>query len=136
MLDVMERFCWNDYRRNLFSDLQRFLQDVWLQNFQACPAYVDGSFVRNKERPDDIDLVLDITAFQDDLVDRAIGSWFRSRWLWKENYNADVYLKYPNVPKDLTAFFQYVGGKAAVELDLPEKHLKGILLIQGASWTN
>jgi hypothetical protein len=47
----------------------------------------------------------------------------------KSRYHVDVGPRHPALPRDLAAFFQYVGDKAAAELQLPRTHPKGILRI-------
>lgn len=128
--EIEDAFCWNDHRRGILDGLNRFLVREWTPLSIACPLFIDGSFVRKKPLPDDIDVVLDlsnITAIEP--LALAIALRIRRDEL-KATYNVDVWAKHPRLPSDLFAFFQYIGDKAAAELHLDSKHPKGILRIQ------
>jgi hypothetical protein len=95
-----------------------------------CPIYIDGSFIRQKPEPEDIDLVLDLSSLPThDAIQMALE--IRYRWdEFKRLYNLDVWTRHPSLPHDLVDFFQYAGDKAAAELHLDPKHRKGILRIR------
>ncbi len=94
----------------------------------VCPIFVDGSFCRKKELPDDIDIVLDGLAAPPEKHWPLAALCFR-RSKFKETYHVDVWARLPLLPHDLSVFFQYVGDKAAAELQLEPKHPKGILRV-------
>lgn len=128
--DIASSLCWNDHRRDILNGLARFLSSEWKPLSIACPLFIDGSFVRNKPLPDDVDIVLDltnVTAYQP--LALALALRIRRDEI-KEAYNVDVWARHPNLSHDLFAFFQYIGDKAAAELHLDSKHPKGILRIQ------
>ncbi len=122
-------FCLNTHRQNLFSGLMRFLDVEWRPHDISAPILIDGSFVRGKLSPEDIDVVFDMTNHSHSSIIIALGLWFRHDEL-KSLYNVDVWMRHPNLPNDLFHFFQYIGDKAAAELGLDPKHPKGVLRIQ------
>ncbi len=119
--------CWNAHRRALWSDFQRFLNGKCRPLLAAgVPFFIDGSFVRRKEFPSDIDLVIDVTGCPDDLIGLALS--FRiSHASIKAEYHVDQYTRHPKIPLDLSEYFQYAGEKCAVEMHIDPKHPKGIL---------
>jgi hypothetical protein len=121
---------WNEHRRNLLASLKAFLEQEWKPLGLACPIYVDGSFIRRKQEPADIDLVLDLSALP---TPEALKIALALRYRWdefKRLYNLDVWTRHPSLPNDLVDFFQYTGDKAVAELRVDPKHPKGILRIQ------
>ena len=127
--EIELRFCWTPRRRALFSGLQRFISDEIVPAGLHCPLWIDGSFVRNKPEPNDIDIVLDLTHL-DDIGGLATAMAIRLRWQEiMDAYNLDVWTRHPRLPNDLTAFFQCTGDKAAAELRIDKKHPKGVIRI-------
>lgn len=90
------------------------------------PIYIDGSFVTDKVHPNDIDVVLDLTAADDATKWRGLSFWSAERMRIKSQYNVDFW---PNLPgeNDFCAFFQYVGVKTAKYKGLGSRERKGIL---------
>lgn len=122
-------YCWNDMRRTIFAGLQCFLSERWAPLGLPCPILVDGSFVRSKILPEDIDIVLDLSAVTD-MTAIASALVFRLQHeAIKLAYHCDVWVKHPLIPNDLSQFFQYLGDKGAAELQLQPKHPKGILMV-------
>lgn len=128
--DIAASYCWNNHRQGLFNNFKRFLAAEWHPTGIACPLYIDGSFTRSKPHPEDIDVVMDLSGLNDAAdVLTGMGIWFRHQEI-KNAYNLDVWPRHPSIPRDLAAFFQYLGEKASAELRLPIKHPKGILRIR------
>ncbi len=127
--EIKDIFCLNAHRQNLFDGLMNFLNTEWYPHGIAAPILIDGSFVRGKPSPEDVDVVFDMTGHNNQSIAIALGLLFRHDEL-KLLYNVDVQLRHPRIPNDLVSFFQYIGDKAAAELRLNPKHPKGILRIQ------
>ena len=128
LAEVEQNFCWNPHRVGLYDGLTRFLVDQWYPlNIQA-EFWMDGSFTRKKESPEDIDLVADVSHLSiQDLAPVIILQMQND--LHKTQYHIDFWFKHPAVLNDLTAFFQYTGLKAGAELNLDPKRKKGILKV-------
>lgn len=128
--EIAATYCWNAHRLGIFTGLTNFLVHEWRPLSINCPILVDGSYVRNKPLPEDVDIVMDLTSVTN-LPSLAVAFALRFRHdEFKAIYNVDVWARHPQLPHDLSAFFQYVGDKAAIELKLDSKHPKGILRIQ------
>jgi hypothetical protein len=121
--------CFSERRRLLFDGLRRFVADIWFTLPLDSKLLIDGSFVRRKAEPNDIDVVieLDSSVGIDDALELVVRLQMREHARFKEVYNLDVWVRHPELPRDLAKFFQYIGDKAAAELILPCKHPKGIL---------
>lgn len=128
--EIEQRFCWNPHRERLFGGLRAFLGVEWVKLAVKCPIYVDGSFVRAKELPSDIDVVMDLTDIDDPRVVGMALLFGLQREAMRQAYNLDIWARHPVLPRDLVTFFQYIGTKAEAELNLPAKHPKGILRIE------
>ena len=127
--EIENRFCWNDHRRTLWADFKRFIADVYAPCAMGMPVWVDGSFTRSKPLPEDIDLVID---FSSEAINHVVDTMLSLRKRaadFKTNYHVDVWVRHPELPVDLAEFFQYVGDKAASELNLQPKDPKGILRV-------
>lgn len=132
-LDEAEsRFSWTNHRQRLIENLKHFVLNEFSSIKHPASLLVDGSFVRSKAEPEDIDLVIDLDESVTD--EEAILTAFRyqiiERPRLKEVYNLDVWVRHPAIPDDLSAFFQYAGDKAAAELKISSQHPKGILRIK------
>ena len=125
--EIETALCWNPHRRVLWSGFQQFLKSK-CQSFLGAgvPFFIDGSFVRRKEIPSDIDLVIDLTDCSDEIV--GVGLLLRlNHGSIKAEYHVDHYVRHPTFPHDLAEYFQYAGDKCAVEMHIDPKHPKGIL---------
>lgn len=128
--EIEERFCWTPRRILLLSGLRRLMDEWWAPQDLEGRVLVDGSFVRQKPEPDDIDAVFDLHPKTP--IEQAAVFMLRcemERATLKKHYHVDVWPRHPALPHDLAAFFQYVGDKAAAELQLSRTHPKGILRI-------
>ncbi|HRE72288.1 MAG TPA: hypothetical protein PLC14_17405 [Accumulibacter sp.] len=130
LTEIRGRLCWNPRRQEIFDGLCAFIVHEWAPLGIAAPLLVDGSFVRDKSLPADVDVVLDLSAEAPaQAISLALSLRFRHDEI-KLTYNVDVWTRHPLIPNDLVQFFQYLGDKAAAELCIDCKHLKGILRIQ------
>lgn len=128
LAEARESFCFNEHRAKLFDGLEQFLAEHIYPLGLGCPIYLDGSFVRAKANPEDIDLVIDASGVDDAKLCKLLLLRYSSLHL-KQKFRVDFWLKHPEIPNDLVDFFQYVGAKAAAELRVTAKHPKGILRI-------
>jgi hypothetical protein len=90
------------------------------------PVYVDGSFVTDKETPDDVDVVLDMRRASDDRQFLAFRSCRQGRDRFRRVYSVDFWINLPD-ENDFSDFFQYLGVKTARYKGLDSAHRKGIL---------
>lgn len=126
--EIEHALCWNDRRQALFVKLMAFIDQAWVPLNATCPIFVDGSFVRRKDTPGDIDLVVDATH----LPPAPLGSVFvlmTQQQRLKATFEVDLWMRHPGIPNDLTQFFQYAGVKAAAELQINSQTPKGILRV-------
>lgn len=122
------RFAYNPHRRQVLKGLCKFVRAELQPLNLPAPLYLDGSYVRSKPFPADVDVVLDLSAFDLAAAAPALALWFEHDRI-KQQYFVDFWPKHPQIPNDLTAFFQYLGDKAASELGLARNWPKGILRI-------
>ena len=128
MLEIDHTFCWNAHRVQLFRGLQDFIVQRWQPLGIHAPFWINGSFTRKKDTPEDIDVVADVShvAVTDMMPVILLQYANHSN---KATYHVDFWFKHPMLPNDLTNFFQYTGLKAGAELGLDAKHPKGILKV-------
>jgi len=126
--DLRNRFCWNPVRTQLFIQLVAFIV-VMRKDFPSEPLYVDGSFVTDKEFPNDVDVVLDGTKSPRPQLWKAVGMMALSQQAIKTQYGVDFWVDIPG-QNAFSMYFQYLGIKTAAMKRLPPKHPKGIVLIQ------
>lgn len=125
--EIKSVFAWNEPRQRQFANLQRFLETEWYPLREQCPIYVDGSYVRCKQEPQDIDVVLDITDIENtQALIAALNLRVRHDEI-KSQYEVDIWVRHPMIPNNLVDFFQYLGTKAAADLRMDSKQRKGIL---------
>lgn len=121
-------FCWNAHRRTLWSGLVAFIEHEYRPLGIAAPLWIDGSFVRAKAQPSDIDLVIDLSDIAPIAQAWRLVLPLRLRHdALKAQYHVDVWPRHPDLPNDIAAFFQYVGDKGGAELDIDPSTPKGIL---------
>jgi len=125
--DIDSRFTWNNQRSGLFASFVRFLESELRPQFPY-PVFFDGSFVTDKELPDDTDVVLDLSSAPDDRKWRALLFMMQHQDRIKQDYRVHFWINLPG-DSDFAAFFQYVGVKTARTKGLDPRHLKGILKV-------
>lgn len=127
--EVRDQLCFNQHRTALLDNFERFLGIEVAPLALGCPMFIDGSFVRSKPIPQDIDVVIDATGLADPgKLCKVLLLKFAADHI-KAEYHVDFWLRHPSIPNDLVAFFQYAGTKAAAELRIAANHPKGILRI-------
>lgn len=127
LTDIGAQFTWNDHRSGLFNRFLRFLETELKPSFPY-PIYFDGSFVTDKELPDDTDVVLDLSNATDEHKWKALMFMKTNQQRIMEAYRVHFWINFPG-NNDFSAFFQYVGVKTASAKGLDPLHLKGILKV-------
>ena len=127
--DIGEVFVVNPHRGGLFENLINVLHNEIWPSFDE-PIYINGSFVTDKEYPEDVDIVLDLRYTSDERKWRGLVfmNTHQKRLLREHQIHFWINLPIPDAG-DFTFFFQYVGVKTARFKGLNPKHLKGILRI-------
>lgn len=111
-------------REQLLEGFDRCVRFMHSESLEGT-LFVDGSFVTDKERPDDLELTLDVRGESQLLQERAL--------LFQHHHFLNVSAMgidwYPTLPHDTNfiEFFQSVGEKAAAEKRIPLGEKKGIL---------
>ena len=123
--EIAETFGWNPHRRDLVRRLSDFLAREIRHRFSE-PVYVDGSFVTDKQTPDDVDVVLDMRRATDDRQLSAVKFMATERDRLQDDYSIDFWINLPGA-NDFSDFFQYLGVKTARYKGLDSAHRKGIL---------
>ena len=118
----------NLHRKNLFANLINCICNEIRPLFDE-PIYVNGSFVTDKEHPDDIDIVLDLRNTSDERKWQGLEFMMNHRSRLLHKYQIHFFINLPPSGKDFSAFFQYIGVKTARFKGLNPKHLKGILRV-------
>ncbi|MBK9027027.1 MAG: hypothetical protein IPN98_03870 [Propionivibrio sp.] len=125
--EINSQFTWNNHRTGLFSNFRRFLDSELKPQFPY-PIFFDGSFVTDKELPDDTDVVLDLSNAPDDQKWQALTFLQAHQERIMQTYRVHFWINFPG-SNDFAAFFQYVGVKTASAKGLNPLHLKGILKV-------
>ena len=111
------------------AKLKDFLSQRWQPLGVQAPFWVDGSFTRKIEFPNDNDLVADVNDLPAAEL-AAILPLFCAREQIKTDFKVDFWLKHPFFPNDLTEFFRYAGTKVSAEIGIDPLQRKGILRVQ------
>jgi len=127
LADISEQFTWNEHRSVLFQRFLSFVKTELKPEFPY-PIYFDGSFVTDKELPDDTDVVLDLSDATDEHKWQALKFMQTHQDRIKDDYRVHFWINFPG-SNDFAAFFQYVGVKTASVKGLKPLHLKGILKV-------
>jgi len=123
--EIEEVFCWNSHRLDLLGKFRScFAREIRSQFLE--PVYFDGSFVTDKDTPDDIDLVLELTRAPDAQKWQGLKFLRDHQKRLMADYRVHFWVNLPGAD-DFSHFFQYVGIKTASFKGLNPKHLKGIL---------
>lgn len=126
--EIESRLCWNQHRRAVWKDCRSFIDSHLKPIGLVDPILIDGSFVRDKAHPQDVDLVADCTNGTATVFGKVMLLRFKHDEI-KETYSVDFWARHPVIPHDLAHFFQYAGDKCAMELSIDPKHPKGILRV-------
>jgi len=126
--DLRDRFAWNEDRNSLCQNLKQFLEETARFGVVRA-AFVDGSFVTDKQYPADIDVGLEV-------VPGSVGTrsfvefaaWFKPMRT-RTTIRLDVYVYLPGGENDFSLFFQYVRSEDARRRGLTAGAAKGIVEI-------
>ena len=121
-------FGWNEHRQRLICCFAQFLT-LEVRNMFDQPVYADGSFVTDKEHPNDIDVVLDLRDADDAKQSQGLEFWSEYQISIKCRYHVDFWINLPD-RNDFAAFFQYIRPETAQFKGLDHRHRKGILRIR------
>jgi hypothetical protein len=125
--DIVDTFTWNSHRSGLFAGFVNFLEAELKPQFPY-PIYFDGSFVTDKELPEDTDVVLDLALATDAQRWKALVFMQQHQQRIMAAYRVHFWVNLPG-SNDFSAFFQYVGVKTASAKGLDPLHSKGILKV-------
>lgn len=129
-------FAYNEHREHMLVRAKEFVRDRLTPLAQGLTLIVGGSFLSDKERPGDIDVVV-IVPSEELTSRRAVIDLFvnegRKGPIW-ENYKVEFYIHLEGLGmKNLALYFEYVGEKSAEAKGLEPKDRRGTLEIE--SWT-
>jgi hypothetical protein len=130
---LRERFATNPERARLCDRLGEFLR--WaLSTGEFSHAYIDGGFITNKARPEDIDVILQTSAPYGSEAFRAMEPFFAQGLdAIFEKYSVHLHFwceGFPGGLSDFRRFFQYLRPQDAAPLGLREGARKGIVRIK------
>lgn len=125
--EMTAKFAWNDHRERMVRSFARFLRTEIIDVFDF-PVYADGSFVTDKERPEDIDVVLELLDAGDAQKWRGFAFMQEHQVRVRQEYGVDFWVNLPG-GNNFATFFQYAGHKTAKFKGLDHKQAKGILRI-------
>ena len=124
LAEIRQTFGGNSHRRELFQHFAECLKIEIRPSFDN-PIYVDGSFITDKDQPDDIDIVLDLRNTCDGRKWKGLMFMSEHQDRLLEEYRVHFWVNFPG-RNDFSAFFQYVGIKTArfkgFEPDAPQGH--------------
>ena len=123
--EIESRFGWNEHRKGLLGDFGKCLQNEIRAKFSD-PIFFDGSFVTDKEVPDDIDVVLDMRQAPDAMKWKGLDFMNKHQSRLMSDYRVHFWVNLPG-NNDFSDFFQYIGVKTAKMKGLHPNFLKGIL---------
>lgn len=125
---IEDALLFTEHRIQLWADFKQAIELIKAAGFDF-DLYIDGSFVTDKQLPNDIELILDVRnkSSQDQLA--AIMFHMRNHNTLKQSYRVDCYPNLGVGSNDFCSFFQYVGEKTAIVKGLSSKDLKGIIRV-------
>ena len=129
LAEIGQTFSVNNRRQKLFQYLISCLKIEIRPSFHE-PIYVDGSFVTDKDEPDDVDVALDLQSSSEERQLRGLKFMIENQRRLLKEYRVHFWINFPgDGDNDFSAFFQYIGAKTARFKGLNPRHLKGILRI-------
>lgn len=121
-------FTGNRHRQSLFRDLAQCVADEIRPRFND-PLFVNGSFVNAEEKPNDVDVALDLRHASIDAQARGLKfKHFNGKRLLTD-FRVDFLINLPG-RQDFSLFFQGMRAKTAQSLGLDPSHRKGVLRIR------
>lgn len=128
-IEAAKFLCSNAMRQKIWTGFENFI--AWTQYLPRPTAFlVDGSFVTDKPIPNDIDVVVDLTACHVEDQKQWYSSWSDSHEYVKDKFNVDFYPFAAGNGNDFSAFFQYVRVEDALARGISPTVRKGILRVQ------
>lgn len=125
--EISSAFTWNSHRQGLFDKFVACFTNEIRPRFSD-PLIFDGSYVTDKDLPDDIDLVLDLSAADSAHAYDGVTFMVSEQPRLMSDYRVHFWVNLPGIGhNDFCAFFQYVGVKTAKFKSLDPKDLKGVL---------
>jgi hypothetical protein len=125
--EIRSVFAWNPHRRSLLTDFLNCFQNKIRPLFPD-PVIFDGSYVTDKDTPDDIDIVLDLISAPIARQLQGLTFMAHHQAYFQSTYRVHLWVNLPGVgANDFCAFFQYVGVKSAKFKGLSPRDLKGVL---------
>ena len=120
-------FTGNRHRQSLFRNLSQCIEDEIRPRFNY-PLFINGSFVTAEEKPNDVDVALDLRHASID--DQARGLKFKdfNGKRLMADFDVDFLINLPG-RQDFSLFFQGMRAKTARFLGLDPSHRKGVLRI-------
>lgn len=87
--EVLERFGWNSHRKRLLAGLKNALQS--LKTAGCRRVYIDGSFVTNKELPNDFDCCWEEEGVNGELLDPVLLIFDKKRATQKAKFLGELF---------------------------------------------
>lgn len=134
-VEIEALFLFNQHRNTLYGELRRFVAEVLspLPGAEAVDLLVGGSFLSDKEKPNDIEATIYVP-WQERMKDFAALATLSEHDRIMRNYGIDFYVSFlVDGYNDFGLFFQYVGTKTAAAKGLHEKDQRGVIRIM--QWT-
>jgi len=121
--EIEERFVYNPRRRNLFKGLEKLVEEFRKAN--CARLYLNGSFITNKELPNDYDACWDVENIRKS-IDPLLLNPFKQLAEIRTKYKGDVFPRIPELLKgiDHLDVFQKdidVNLKGVIAIDLRQK---------------
>ena len=126
LMEIGNLLAGNSHRQDLFENLIHCIRNEIRPLFNE-PIYINGSFVTDKEHPDDIDIILELRNTSDARKWQGLEFMKNHQSRLLREYQIDFWINLPSLGNDFAAFFQYIGVKTARFKGLNPKHFKGIL---------
>ena len=127
MGEVEAVLVWNEQRRRLTESLQAFISDEILVRFTTIPPLVlDGSYVTSEDRPDNINLAIELQGLPVDQQWEGQMLYMRNAELFG-TYKIDMRPSLERIEQDFVAYFRSCDPRKALEKELDCKIKKGLL---------
>ena len=132
LAQLQARFSFNPDRRRLWERLSKFLR--WAESTDKFShVYIDGGFITNKARPEDIDVILQTRVAYGAEAFAAMEPFFAAGLdVIYADYSVHLHFwceGFPGGLSDFRRFFQYLRPQDAAPLGLREGARKGIVRI-------
>ncbi len=90
LVEIEGKYCFNDYRKKLFKKAKKGLKS--LISAGVLEIWLDGSFIGNKEKPNDIDVCwLPNPSVDSSKIDPVLLDFSKSRAKMKKKYGLDCF---------------------------------------------